>query len=40
MLEFFGLDSGAFSQLTQSYLRDNFNPKTPDREGVKYAKSR
>ena len=36
MLNFFGLDSGAFSQLTQAYLRDEFNPKTPDREGVQY----
>ncbi|GAB7341877.1 hypothetical protein MBLNU457_g0192t2 [Dothideomycetes sp. NU457] len=36
LLEFFGLDSGAFSQLTQDYMQHNFNPKTPDREGVRY----
>lgn len=36
MLEFFGFETGAFSQLTQTYMRDNFNPKTPDREGIAY----
>lgn len=36
LLEFVGLETGAFSQLTQKYLADNFNPKTPDREGVRY----
>ncbi|TKA75419.1 hypothetical protein B0A49_02643 [Cryomyces minteri] len=35
-LEFFGLETGAFSQLTQKYMTENFNPKTPDREGVRY----
>jgi triacylglycerol lipase len=36
VLEFFGLETGAFSQLTQKYMKENFNPKTPDREGVHY----
>jgi triacylglycerol lipase len=36
MLEFFGLETGAFSQLTQEYMSKTFNPATPDREGVKY----
>ena len=35
-LEFFGLETGAFSQLTREYMNENFNPKTPDREGVQY----
>lgn len=35
MLEFFGLESGAFSQLTREYMINNFNPKTPDLPGVK-----
>ncbi|THV71829.1 alpha/beta-hydrolase [Aureobasidium pullulans] len=36
MLEFFGFETGAFSQLTQSYMSQTFNPKTPDREGISY----
>ncbi|KEQ67239.1 alpha/beta-hydrolase [Aureobasidium melanogenum CBS 110374] len=36
MLEFFGFETGAFSQLTQKYMQENFNPKTPDREGIAY----
>ncbi|KAL8727162.1 MAG: hypothetical protein Q9181_005804 [Wetmoreana brouardii] len=28
--------TGAFSQLTRHYMEDEFNPKTPDREGVRY----
>lgn len=36
MLEFFGLETGAFSQLTQKYMRESFNPRTPDLEGVRY----
>ncbi|KAK8194364.1 lipase 2 [Zalaria obscura] len=36
MLEFFGFETGAFSQLTQKYMTEDFNPKTPDREGVRY----
>jgi len=36
MLEFFGFGTGAFSQLTQEYMAKEFNPNTPDREGVAY----
>ncbi|KAF2401806.1 triacylglycerol lipase [Trichodelitschia bisporula] len=36
MLEYFGLETGAFSQLTRQYMAQNFNPKTPDVEGIKY----
>lgn len=36
MLEFFGFETGAFQQLTQKYMAESFNPRTPDREGVKY----
>jgi len=35
VLEFFGLETGAFSQLTRKYMRENFNPKTPDLDGVR-----
>jgi len=35
ILEFFGLESGAFSQLTREYMINNFNPKTPDLPGVR-----
>ncbi|KAF1808332.1 alpha/beta-hydrolase [Eremomyces bilateralis CBS 781.70] len=31
-----GMESGAFSQLTQKYLIEEFNPKTPDRDDVRY----
>lgn len=37
ILEKFGLETGAFTQLTRKYMAENFNPKTPDLEGVKYA---
>ena len=30
------VETGAFSQLTRKYMVGNFNPKTPDRAGVKY----
>jgi triacylglycerol lipase len=36
VLEFFGFETGAFSQLTQKYMQENFNQKTPDREGISY----
>lgn len=36
MLEFFGFETGAFSQLTQKYMKEEFNPNVPDREGVSY----
>jgi triacylglycerol lipase len=31
-----GLPHGAFSQLTRSYMQHEFNPRTPDRDGVRY----
>jgi triacylglycerol lipase len=34
-MEYFGLETGAFSQLTRKYMKDEFNPKTPDIEGIK-----
>ncbi|KAK5006852.1 hypothetical protein LTR28_006004 [Elasticomyces elasticus] len=36
MLDFFGLETGAFSQLTRKYMQEDFNPKTPDVEGIWY----
>jgi triacylglycerol esterase/lipase EstA (alpha/beta hydrolase family) len=36
VLEFFGLETGAFQQLTRSYMAESFNPRTPDLEGVRY----
>lgn len=35
-LDFFGIDSGAFRQLTEEYMIDKFNPRTPDVEGIRY----
>jgi len=35
-MESFGLETEAFAQLTRNYMNDNFNPKTPDLEGVRY----
>lgn len=35
-LEFFGIETGAFRQLTPQYMADKFNPRTPNIEGVKY----
>lgn len=35
-MEYFGFETGAFSQLTQEYMKNNFNVKTPDIEDVKY----
>ncbi|MCJ1272911.1 hypothetical protein MMC21_000700 [Puttea exsequens] len=29
-------ETGAFSQLTRRYMEEEFNPKTPDRDGVAY----
>lgn len=34
-MEYFGLETGAFSQLTRDYMERKFNPETPDVEGVK-----
>ncbi|KAF2707224.1 alpha/beta-hydrolase [Pleomassaria siparia CBS 279.74] len=36
ILEYFGFETGAFSQLTRQYMKDSFNPRTPDIEGVEY----
>jgi len=33
-LEFIGFETGAFSQLTRQYMQEQFNPKTPDADGV------
>ncbi|KAI4135031.1 MAG: hypothetical protein LQ347_001012 [Umbilicaria vellea] len=36
VLDFINMETGAFSQLTRKYMREDFNPRTPDREGVRY----
>ncbi|KAF2017843.1 alpha/beta-hydrolase [Aaosphaeria arxii CBS 175.79] len=36
IMEYIGLETGAFSQLTCSYMQDSFNPRTPNVDGVKY----
>jgi triacylglycerol lipase len=36
VMEYFGFETGAFSQLTQEYMRTSFNPRTPDINDVKY----
>ncbi|TKX19305.1 hypothetical protein C1H76_8490 [Elsinoe australis] len=36
VLEFFGLESGAFNQLTRSFMMEQFNPATPDDPNVRY----
>ena len=36
VLEFFGLDTGAFQQLTIKYMNESFNPRTPDDPDVRY----
>lgn len=36
VMEYFGLETGAFSQLTREYMTTNFNPKTPNIPDVKY----
>ena len=35
ILESFGLESGAFSQLTREYMLNDFNSKTPDLDKVR-----
>jgi triacylglycerol lipase len=35
-LEFLQFGTGAFNQLTSSYMADHFNPSTPDVDGVRY----
>ena len=37
MLDFFGMETGAFAQLTREYMAKEFNPKTPNLPGVRYA---
>ena len=37
VLEIFGIESGAFSQLTRDYMLNEFNPKIPDLSSVRYA---
>jgi len=36
VMEYFGFETGAFSQLTQEYMKNSFNPRTPDIPDVKY----
>ncbi|KAK5744216.1 lipase 2 [Elasticomyces elasticus] len=35
-LNYFGLETGAFEQLTMRYMAESFNPRTPDVEGIEY----
>lgn len=35
-LEYFGLETGAFRQLTEEYMTEKFNQRTPDVDGIKY----
>ncbi|KAL6714058.1 lipase 2 [Lecanora helva] len=35
-LQALSIETGAFSQLTRHHMKEEFNPKTPDREGVAY----
>ena len=36
VIEYFGFETGAFSQLTLKYMQESFNPRTPDIDDVKY----
>lgn len=36
VLDFFGIETGAFGQLTRDYMSQSFNPRTPDVDGVQY----
>lgn len=36
LVEGIGMETGAFDQLTQRYMRQEFNPKTPDCPDVRY----
>lgn len=36
VIEYFGFETGAFSQLTLKYMQGSFNPRTPDVDGVRY----
>lgn len=35
-LNYFGLETGAFEQLTMKYMAESFNPRTPDVDGIEY----
>ena len=35
-LKLLRVETGAFAQLTRSYMQESFNPCTPDRDGVAY----
>jgi len=35
-LDFIGMETGAFQQLTQKYMSESFNPRTPDVPGIRY----
>jgi hypothetical protein len=36
IMEYFGLETGAFSQLTRKFMQTEFNDKTPNVEGIRY----
>ncbi|KAF2676966.1 alpha/beta-hydrolase [Lentithecium fluviatile CBS 122367] len=36
VMEYFGLETGAFSQLTRRYMQTEFNDKTPNIDGIRY----
>lgn len=36
VMEYFGFETGAFSQLTVEYMNKHFNPRTPNIPGVQY----
>jgi len=36
MLEAFGMETGAFEQLTREYMANSFNPRTPDAPNTRY----
>lgn len=36
ILRAMSIETGAFSQLTRRYMEEEFNPRTPDRDGVAY----
>jgi triacylglycerol lipase len=39
ILQSIGIETGAFSQLTRRYMQEDFNPRTPDLEGVRFVNS-
>ena len=36
VMEYFGLETEAFSQLTRNYMQTEFNSKTPNIDGIRY----